>query len=99
MGQLIHTKTTFLIEQVNASFTINLPIAVCSDLKQAVAWAIVRLDEHRPIVVDVQGKHASIDQWEDHMYAGIYIVPQFPAHLDHIPLQLRVRAIEELTLS
>lgn len=99
MGQLIYTKTTFLIEEINAASSFTAPLKVCSDFKQAVAWAYVRLSEHQPLILDIAGQHCSIEDWDDHIYTGVYIVPTFPLDQPGLPMQIRVRAIEELTLS
>lgn len=94
----LYTKETYLIEEVNASGTISTPLKVCSDQKQAVAWSIVRLSEHHPYTASISGEKIHITQWEDYRYTGVYIVPQFPLDKPELPMQLRVRVIEELTL-
>lgn len=91
------TKTTFIIEEVNAAHSFTAPLAVCAEFKQAVVWAIVRLHEHFPYVANISNTKLDITQWEDYMFSGVYVVPTMPLDKPELPMQIRIRAIEEFT--
>lgn len=98
-NQMIFTKKTYLIEEVNASGSYTAPIAVCSDLHQAIAWAYCTIPTaFSPSIRDIDGNVLSIDGWAFNIVAGVYIVPTVGSALE-VPMQRRVRMIEELTLS
>lgn len=98
-SQQLYTRETYLIEEVNASGSFTAPLKVCSDLRQAVAWAIVRLHEHFPYVANIANVKIDITEWEEYRYTGVYVIPTMPLDQPELPMQIRVRVIEELTLS
>lgn len=88
-------KLTFIIEHTNTTASWIAPVAICADFEQAIAWCLNRYRDHEPVVMDVDGNKLPRDKWADDIFIGVYVVPSISVD-GFVPIQYRVRAIQEL---